>query len=83
MLERAVLVCKSTILEVDAEQLNEALAVGSYRLVSRSAPAGWAKSGSPGTGSSSVLRQSSSFATMSRRARRAISSCGGSSAKRT
>ena len=34
MLERAVLVCKSTILEVDAEQLNEALAVGSYRLVS-------------------------------------------------
>jgi DNA-binding NtrC family response regulator/putative methionine-R-sulfoxide reductase with GAF domain/plasmid stabilization system protein ParE len=34
VLERAVLVCKSTILEVDAEQLNEALAVGSYRLVS-------------------------------------------------
>jgi serine/threonine-protein kinase len=29
-----VLVCKSTVLEVDAEQLNEALAVGSYRLVS-------------------------------------------------
>jgi len=34
VLERAVLVCKSTVLEVDAEQLNEALAVGSYRLVS-------------------------------------------------
>jgi serine/threonine-protein kinase len=33
VLERAVLVCKSTVLEVDAEQLNEALAVGSYRLV--------------------------------------------------
>ena len=35
VLERAVLVCKSTVLEVDAEQLNEALAVGSYRLASR------------------------------------------------
>ena len=34
VLERAVLVSKSTVLEVDAEQLNEALAVGSYRLVS-------------------------------------------------
>jgi DNA-binding NtrC family response regulator/plasmid stabilization system protein ParE len=34
VLERAVLVCKSTVLEVDAEQLNEALAIGSYRLVS-------------------------------------------------
>jgi transcriptional regulator with GAF, ATPase, and Fis domain len=34
VLERAVLVCKSTVLEVDAEQLNEALTVGSYRLVS-------------------------------------------------
>jgi DNA-binding NtrC family response regulator len=34
VLERAVLVCKSTLLELDAEQLNEALAVGSYRLVS-------------------------------------------------
>ena len=34
VLERAVLVCKSTVLEVDEEQLNEALAVGSYRLVS-------------------------------------------------
>jgi DNA-binding NtrC family response regulator len=35
VLERAVLVCKSTVLEVDAEQLNEGLAVGSYRLVSQ------------------------------------------------
>jgi hypothetical protein len=35
VLERAVLVCKSTVLEVDAEQLNEALAVGSYRLVNQ------------------------------------------------
>jgi DNA-binding NtrC family response regulator/putative methionine-R-sulfoxide reductase with GAF domain len=34
VLERAVLVSKSTILEVEAEQLNEALAIGSYRLVS-------------------------------------------------
>jgi DNA-binding NtrC family response regulator/putative methionine-R-sulfoxide reductase with GAF domain len=34
VLERAVLVSKSTLLEIDAEQLNEALAVGSYRLVS-------------------------------------------------
>jgi DNA-binding NtrC family response regulator/putative methionine-R-sulfoxide reductase with GAF domain len=34
VLERAVLVCKSTVLEVDAEQLNDTLAVGSYRLVS-------------------------------------------------
>ena len=34
VLERAVLVCKSTLLELDAEQLNEAMAVGSYRLVS-------------------------------------------------
>jgi serine/threonine-protein kinase len=34
VLERAVLVCKSTVLEVEGEQLNEALAVGSYRLVS-------------------------------------------------
>jgi DNA-binding NtrC family response regulator/putative methionine-R-sulfoxide reductase with GAF domain len=33
VLERAVLVCRSTVLEIDAEQLNEALAVGSYRLV--------------------------------------------------
>ena len=33
VLERAVLVCKSTVLEIDAEQLNEAFAVGSYRLV--------------------------------------------------
>jgi DNA-binding NtrC family response regulator/putative methionine-R-sulfoxide reductase with GAF domain len=33
VLDRAVLMCKSTVLEVDAEQLNEALAVGSYRLV--------------------------------------------------
>jgi serine/threonine-protein kinase len=40
VLERAVLVCKSTVLEVDAEQLNEALAVGSYRLVSRLASGG-------------------------------------------
>jgi serine/threonine-protein kinase len=35
VLERAVLTCRSTVLEVDAEQLNEALAVGSYRLASR------------------------------------------------
>jgi len=34
VLERAVMICRSTVLEVDAEQLNEALAVGSYRLVS-------------------------------------------------
>ena len=34
VLERAVLLSKSTVLEVDEEQLNEALAVGSYRLVS-------------------------------------------------
>jgi len=34
VLERAVLLCKSTVLEVEEEQLNEALAVGSYRLVS-------------------------------------------------
>jgi DNA-binding NtrC family response regulator/plasmid stabilization system protein ParE len=33
VLERAVLLCKSTVLEVDEEQLNQALAVGSYRLV--------------------------------------------------
>ena len=33
VVERAVLVCKSTVLEVEAEQLNEALAIGSYRLV--------------------------------------------------
>ena len=33
VLERAVLLCKSTVLEVDEDQLNEALAVGSYRLV--------------------------------------------------
>jgi serine/threonine-protein kinase len=33
VLERAVLLCKSTVLEVDDEQLNEAVAVGSYRLV--------------------------------------------------
>ena len=33
VLERAVLVCKGTVLEVDEEQLNESLAVGSYRLV--------------------------------------------------
>ena len=33
VLERAVLFCRSTVLEIDAEQLNEALAVGSYRLV--------------------------------------------------
>jgi DNA-binding NtrC family response regulator/putative methionine-R-sulfoxide reductase with GAF domain len=33
VLERAILVCKSTVLEIDAEQLNDALAVGSYRLV--------------------------------------------------
>jgi serine/threonine-protein kinase len=33
VLERAVLVCKSTVLDIDADQLNEALAVGSYRLV--------------------------------------------------
>ena len=35
VLERAVLLCRSTMLEVDEEQLNEAVAVGSYRLVSR------------------------------------------------
>jgi len=33
VLERAVLVSKSTVLEVDEDQLNESLAVGSYRLV--------------------------------------------------
>jgi transcriptional regulator with GAF, ATPase, and Fis domain len=33
VVERAVLICRSTVLEVDAEQLNDALAVGSYRLV--------------------------------------------------
>src|SRR5499426_1171239 len=40
VLERAVLVCKGTVLEVDAEQLNEALAVGSYRLVNQLASGG-------------------------------------------
>ena len=35
VLERAVLLCKSTLLEVEEEQLNEDLAVGSYRLVSQ------------------------------------------------
>jgi serine/threonine-protein kinase len=35
VLERAVLLCKSTVLEVDEEQLNQALAVGSYRLVTQ------------------------------------------------
>jgi serine/threonine-protein kinase len=35
VLERAVLISKSTVLEVEAEQLNEAQAVGSYRLVSQ------------------------------------------------
>jgi serine/threonine-protein kinase len=33
VLERAVLLCRSTVLEIDEDQLNEALAVGSYRLV--------------------------------------------------
>jgi transcriptional regulator with GAF, ATPase, and Fis domain len=33
LLERAVLLCKSTVLEIDEEQLNEAFSVGSYRLV--------------------------------------------------
>ena len=33
VLERAVLRCKSTVLEVEEEQLDEAVAVGSYRLV--------------------------------------------------
>ena len=33
VLERAVLLCRSTVLEVDEDQLNEAQAVGSYRLV--------------------------------------------------
>ena len=35
VLERAVLFCKSTVLEIEAEQLDDALAVGSYRLVTR------------------------------------------------
>jgi transcriptional regulator with GAF, ATPase, and Fis domain len=35
VVERAVLLCRSTVLEVDEEQLNEAVAVGSYRLVTR------------------------------------------------
>ena len=35
VLERAVLVCRSTVLDVDADQLSEALAVGSYRLVTQ------------------------------------------------
>jgi len=35
VVERAVLLSRSTILEVDEEQLNEAVAVGSYRLVTR------------------------------------------------
>jgi DNA-binding NtrC family response regulator len=35
VLERAVLLCRGTVLEVDEEQLNDAVAVGSYRLVSR------------------------------------------------
>ena len=34
VLERAVLVCRSTVLEIDEELLDEGLAVGSYRLVS-------------------------------------------------
>ena len=34
VLERAVLLSKSTVLDVDEEQLSEALSVGSYRLVS-------------------------------------------------
>ena len=33
VLERAVLVCRSTVLEIDEELLDEGLAVGSYRLV--------------------------------------------------
>ena len=33
VLERAVLVCRSTVLEIDDELLDEGLAVGSYRLV--------------------------------------------------
>src|SRR5262245_31615076 len=40
VLERAVLLCRSTVLEVDEEQLNEAEAVGSYRMVSRLGPGG-------------------------------------------
>ena len=35
VLERAVLVCRSTVLDIDADQLSEALAVGSYRLVTQ------------------------------------------------
>ena len=34
VLERGILVCRSTILEIDEELLDEGLAVGSYRLVS-------------------------------------------------
>ena len=33
VLERAVLLCRSTVLEVEEEQLSEAVAMGSYRLV--------------------------------------------------
>ena len=35
MLERAVLVAKSSVLEIDEELLDESLAVGSYRLIAR------------------------------------------------
>jgi DNA-binding NtrC family response regulator len=40
VIERAVLVSRSTVLEIDEELLSEGLAVGSYRLVSRLASGG-------------------------------------------
>ena len=82
VLERGVLVCRSTVREIDEELLDEGLAVGSYRLVTRLGSGGWARCGLEDTGSWLAPRPSSSFATTPGRVWRRNSSCGASSAKR-
>ena len=81
VLERAVLVCRSTVLEIDEELLDEGLAVGSYRLV---APLGSGGMGEVWLGKHRLLARPAAVKLIRHDVQPvggANSSCGASSAK--
>jgi DNA-binding NtrC family response regulator len=57
VLERAILVAKGPVLEIDEELLDDQVAFGSYRLISLLGSGGMGKSGWPSTGSSRVRQR--------------------------